>query len=124
MMFFDRLFGWIDRPGSESEDPLEETEQEILEEKVEELAYKQGRLEPAISQNTRFINELEERVDTLEGLDPERKWYESDEYVKTFCPKCKYQNTTKVPVKAKNSMGLTCDNCGIDYRILFETEDE
>ena len=72
------------------------------------------------------VNYLNKRVglieEELETIEPDNRWRHDNKYLSSYCPKCKANNRSQVPMKAKNSMKFICDNCDSEYRIFFDNE--
>jgi len=84
--------------------------------------------------NNERINNLEEKVAFLESrvgyieedlkkAKPNNRWRKDNKYLSSYCPKCKANNRSQVPVKSKRSMSFTCGECGALYRVYFDRED-
>ena len=83
-------------------------------------------LEEKADELKKSISYLESRVGYLERqakkAEPNNRWRHDNKYLSSYCPKCKANNRSQVPMKAKNSMKFICDNCDSEYRIFFDNE--
>jgi len=75
---------------------------------------------------------LESRLDKIENELKEYKekrspensiWRHDDKYLSSYCPKCKADNRSQIPTKAKKSMRFDCGECGARYRVYFEKDE-
>ena len=68
----------------------------------------------------RKLHKLEEKINKDS---PENStWLQEDNYLSSYCPKCKTENRSQIPAKAKRSMSFKCGNCAVKYRIYFDKE--
>ena len=84
-------------------------------------------LEEKADELKKSISYLESRVGYLERqankAEPNNRWRHDNKYLSSYCPKCKDNNRSQIPVRSKRSMQFTCGECNTIYRVYFDRED-